>query len=545
MEGTVHCPSVTAGWLVICPRQENGVVNMLLDLNALRSSAGQVPPAMAPYVEKTTDGFMVRGDRVAAREMLLSQNDDAVLVGDNAGELLAHLRSQSATPPLDPFGISSLLHHGLIPPPFSEFSGVLSLTMGDTIKVSWDGATCRVDRDISYPWFGSKSTSESIPSEKHLLELLTSATAAGVATTGGGGFLMLSSGKDSVAVALALSEAGLTDIPCITYRAGDDDPEPAIAADICRRLGLEHQVVELPNDPGEVAGMLTRFFEVSPLVGGDLAQIPYALATMSAGSTGGVVIDGGGNDSYMGYPVKGRWAMKTHLRIRGRHLANLAQKVTRVDSPVNYLARSRMATGISGRMMRFRESSRFMPDAVDTHEHWARISKETAHLSTFDAYAIMERLITTPSSGKKHILASRAIGHEPVLPWGDGEIADYYFNLPEEHRYDKKTGANKVLLRRMLATYLDYDADKIGKHYFKFDGARFVAENTDFIRSEIYSCDLWDRAGLGQVDNWLDQIEKRPLLYHPIITLLMVSGWRNHSRYLQHASTTNKRTNGE
>ena len=53
----------------------------------------------------------------------------------------------------------------------------------------------------------------------------------------------------------------------------------------------------------------------------------------------------------------------------------------------------------------------------------------------------------------------------------------------------------------------------------------------DFVRGEIFSCALWDRAGLSLVAEWLDRLEDRPLLYHSLLTVFMVSGWHNHSRF--------------
>jgi hypothetical protein len=177
-----------------------------------------------------------------------------------------------------------------------------------------------------------------------------------------------------------------------------------------------------------------------------------------------------------------------------------------------------------------------MPNAVDTRRFWSRLSAATKTLGIFDLYAFSERYITPPASMKKHILASRAVGHEPSVPWCDHQLADYCFNLPEPDRFNRRIGVNKVLLRKMLLRYLDYDAAKIGKRYFAFDGARFIRENMDFVRAEINQCDLWDREGLGTVAAWLDAIEARPLLYHAILTVFMVSGWRNHSRFVASAA---------
>ncbi len=512
---------------------------MLLDLNALLAASEEVPIEWRAFVEATDDSVVVQGDRVGGTEIYLAH--DARVVSDRLDELLTHLGDRGREPQLSAFGISALLHHGLIPPPHSEFAGIDALTIGDRVAISRDDDAV-ISSVWEYPWYRAKSRNDNPPDEAHLLQLLTAATERMVRNAGGG-FLMLSSGKDSAAVALALAEAGRSDIPCITYSSGPEDPEPAVAADICKRLGLEHRIVELENDPAAIESALTAFFRSSPAVGADLAQIPYVLATANAGSPGGVVLDGGGNDSYMGFPVTGRWTAKTRLRIRGRKLVDFVQRHSRVDSPLNYLARTRLETAVSGRMMRVHESRAFMPAAVDTRRYWQERERETADLDLFDAYAVLERFITPPSSQKKHNLAARAAGHEPAVPWCDPEIADYYFNLPEEHRYDRKTGTNKLLLRSMLLEYLDYDAAKIGKHYFAFDGARFVAENEAFIRAEIDRCPLWDRAGLGLVHRWLDQIERRPLLYHPILTVFMVSGWRNHSRYLADTAVVAAGTN--
>ena len=502
---------------------------MLLDLGAVRKTDTEVPLEWREFVAHDGGGLVVRGDDTAATEIFLTDRA-GVLVSDRIEELLDRMRAGGDEPVVSPFAVSALISSGLTPPPFSEFAGIYALTMGDVAHVSWDSGRPRLVFSIDYPWFAARSRQDNEPSERKLLDLLTAATLRDLDAAGGGGFLMLSSGKDSAAVALALAEAGRTDIPCVTYSSGPDDPEPPVAADICRRLGLEHRVVTLPHDRQRVAAILTRFFEASPCPGPDLKQIPYVLATAGAGSAGGIVIDGGGNDSYMGYPVTSKYAAKTRLRLRNRRLIDFVQRHIPVDSPVNYIARSRLETVLAGRLPRFHETRLFYPGAVDVRDFWVKLSRDSADLSLFDVYALVERYVTPPTSMRKHLLAARTIGHQASVPWCDREVADYYFNLPEQYRYDRKHGVNKVLLREMLLRYLDYDADKVGKHYFSFEGDRFVAENRELVKSEIDSCALWDRGNLGIVHDWIDAIDRRPLLHHAILTIFMVSGWHNHSR---------------
>ena len=405
--------------------------------------------------------------------------------------------------------------------------------MGDTATVTESSRGLTADLSFDYPWTIDKSSNDRRPDAETLLHLLTEATERQLNEFGGDGFLMLSSGKDSPAVALALAEGGFKDIRCVTYSSGDADPEPPIAADICRRLGLRHEIVEMPTDGDATATALQGFFSRSASPGVDLSQIPYALATFAALPASGAVLDGGGNDAYMGYPVAGHDLTKLRFRVRGRAIANAIRRVTPVDSPLNYLARSRSEATFPGRTMRFHESRPLYSSAVDTSRWWYDQSKAARDLDAFGLCGVVqERHIGPGGSMLKQRLAADAIGLRSSMPWCDDEIADYYFNLPEDERYDRKTGKNKLLLRQMLLRYLDYDADAIGKHYFEFDGAGFIDRNMDFVRSEIDDCALWEDGGRELIHEWLDQVSDRPLLYHSLLTVFMVSGWYNHSQFL-------------
>jgi asparagine synthase (glutamine-hydrolysing) len=212
------------------------------------------------------------------------------------------------------------------------------------------------------------------------------------------------------------------------------------------------------------------------------------------------------------------------------------QRVFRVDSPMNYFARSRAEATLPGRTMRVQHSRKLYPEAVDTSRYWYDISRETRQLELIDLYAAVHTRHTGPGGSLQKLrLVANAKGMSVGLPWCDNDVADYYFNMKERYRYDRHSGKNKLLLRRMLYRYLDYDADAVGKHYFEFDGARFLLRNDEYVRSEIHACSLWDSEGLDLVDGWLDRVESRSLLYHALLTIFMVSGWHNHSRFLARA----------
>jgi hypothetical protein len=507
---------------------------MFLQFEAGQLSDVVVPEKWARYVSQTSTGVRVTGDRTGARELYFYCGNSFAAMATRLGDLLEQLRQRDVVPKISDFAISATLHHALVPIPYTEYEGVFFLAMGDSADIGLAEGSLTVTLSHEYPWLSGHSRGDQKPSEEKLLRLLVAATEREVAEAGNDGFLMLSSGKDSPAVALALAEAGLNHIPCVTYSSGPDDPEPPIAADICRRLGLKHEIVEMPSDPATTSEVLTRFFEASARPGVDLSQVPYVFATAAAGYRSGSVFDGGGNDSYMGLPVGGHDLTKLRFRLRGARLSALAQRMVPVDSPVNYLARSRAEGVLPGRTMRLHESRAIFSHAVNTSPYWRDVSRLTDGFSLVDLFgAVTERHQGPGGSMQKQVLAADALGMGASLPWCDHAVADYYFNLPEHDRYSHKPVKNKLLLRKMLLRYLDYDADVIGKHYFSFDGAGFIVRNMDFVRSEIDSCGLWDAGGLGLINGWLDQIGSRPLLYHSLLTVFMVSGWHNHSRYLK------------
>lgn len=517
----------------------------ILELSSDGRLLSSVPPPWQPFVRTSTDRLEVNGDPTAETNVFIHCGVSWAAVASHVDDLVAAMRERGEPVEISSFGVSSLLHNGFVPIPDTIFEGIHHLSMGEVAVVRSTSGGLRLDIKFSYPWLREKSRGTNKPDTGRLLELLTRATAERVESAGGRGVLMLSSGKDSSAVALALAESGLNDVDAVTYSTGPDDPEPPVAAHIARRLGLRHHVTDLSSLRESVPDALIRFFEANAMPGTDLSQIPYVLAVAAVDGVDGTVLDGGGNDPYMGYPPKGRDLAKLRYRIRGRRIARAVQHLTPVDSPWNYAARSAAEATLPGRTPRMRHVASLYPDAVDVGSWWYNRPEASGRIEPIRVYAEVSERHTHPTQTvMKQRLAARALGMTSSLPWADRTIAEYYFHLPEEHRYDMSSGKNKVLLRHMLAERMDYDASAVGKHYFEFDGPRFVAEYREFIWSEIESSPLWDPEGLPMVRRWLDGVEDRPLLYHAILTVFMVSGWSNHGPHRATPTSGGHRTAG-
>lgn len=490
-----------------------------------------IPISLSSYVSVSESEVTVVGDRTGYFNIFMYADDEWVAISTDLTELLSAMRARPVDIRLDPFGVSAILHNGFVPLPHTVYRAVSHISMGDTVVISASEGRLTVASTNVYPWSLELATGEETADPDVLLNLLTKSTISQLGSVQGNRLLMMSSGKDSASVALALANAGLGDVTCLTYRSGTDDPEPSVAASVAQRLGLRHQIVGLPTSSTRVAEAMTNFFASAPTPGADLSQIPYVLTLDAFDAPAGAAIDGGGNDSYMGYPPGSSDVTKLRYRIRGRRLAETVRSTVDVDSPFNYLARSRLEATIPGRYLRSHHIALLYADSVDVSRWWYDQSREARGMSRYEVSAELERYMGPTQILMKHHLAAGALGLSSGMPWCDDDIADYYFNLPQREKFDEKTATNKLLLRSMLAKHLDYDSKVIGKHYFSFDGARFIAENERFVRSEIGDCSLWSDEGLSMVQRWMDEVPNRPLLYHAILTVFMMSGWHNHNQY--------------
>lgn len=487
--------------------------------------------ASFPGLEQRPGKVTVSGDRSGQHEVYVGLLPDRVVIASRLEPISQAAAAAGIQARIAPQAVSHILHDGLVPLPGTVFRSIYRLSVGDTAEVSPGVAGPQIRFTCDYPWLPRKSREDQEPDVDRLHELILASVEQRLARLSGDGLLMMSSGKDSVAIAVALAELGRSP-RCLTFKSGADDREHVFAAELCKRLGLEHQTVEMPMDPTSSAASLIRFFEASPFPTADHAAIAYVQTLATSGVTEGACIDGGGNDPYMGYVIEGDSRTKLRYRIRGPRVATAVKRLVPVDSPLNYLARSAAAALLPGRNLRHWETAQFYADAVETDGFWYRESREFQG-EGLAAGLTVSRLRHT-EAGRSHLktrLAALAFGLEPVLPFCDAEIADYYFHLPEASRYDRAAGTNKVLLRELLTDQIDYDPARVGDGYFRFDGAHFMETHSEFVRNEIRSCELWGPSVGEMTDRWLDTMSQRPLLWHALYPVFMLSGWHNHSRF--------------
>jgi hypothetical protein len=136
----------------------------------------------------------------------------------------------------------------------------------------------------------------SLPGAREVAEALVAAVAP-LRDAGGPVELSLTGGKDSRLIAAALVKAG---VPVVARTHGfEDHPDVVVAAEIARRLGIEH-VVRTPAAPGQRVDVLGRIRATVLVADGMLSAFenvgrpdPAASPALTAGGHGGELLRGG------------------------------------------------------------------------------------------------------------------------------------------------------------------------------------------------------------------------------------------------------------
>lgn len=487
--------------------------------------------------ESFPGGHFARGDNSGADNIYVWREGKTVHARPAPADILNVMKNSGKAVEINRDSIVFLLHNSLVPTPLSVFKDVYVLGVGDHVTFQDNPAAAPVF-GCDYPYYQEKSTGASVPSTKKLLDLLCKSLQK---KTDGNAVLMLSSGKDSVAIALAIKECGLAGkIPAYTYAdaASGYGAEAADAAKIAQKLGLKHKTIEVPDSAPKVKEALENFFAQASYPSCDPTTIPYVVGLYHEGIRGAGIIDGTRSDMSMGiFPSSPyHWLCRYYRAIGGGW-----QKFEKLKSCVPF--HRKIAKFFSSypevnlyRHGHFRaeETRRFFDHNIDTKRFWLDVYKSQKNKSLVDGYTyINDQFFAGCGILPKIKTVAESLGCMPVMPWADWDIADYYFNLPVEHKYDLRTKTNKILLRRMLKEKLDYDAAAYGKRIFYFNMEKFVRENEKFVRGEILGCSLWNKKMEREFDKYFGMLEAHPRVGGALVDLFMISGWCNHSKHLK------------
>jgi hypothetical protein len=207
----------------------------------------------------------------------------------------------------DPLHLCALLSPGFPLGSVTPFTGVSAVPGSTTLRLL-NGSLTRVKASLAAVGPGDRALrglsdgggpvpgAPSLRGAREVAEGLVAAVAP-LRDAGGPVELSLTGGKDSRLIAAALVKAG---VPVVAKTHGfDDHPDVVVAAEIARRLGIEHDV-RTPAAPGQRVDVLGRIRATVLVADGMLSAFenvgrpdPAASPALTAGGHGGELLRGG------------------------------------------------------------------------------------------------------------------------------------------------------------------------------------------------------------------------------------------------------------
>ncbi len=461
------------------------------------------------------------GDDTGATRKLVHLGAGGVRSFDGWGALMASVPSPLL---VSPAGCQFLLAYGLVPPPFTLYQDVYVLGIGDRLEAAERGVEISVD----FPYLEAKSTGREHTDPARLEQHLAAAVERAIG--GRPALLMQSAGKDSAALLIGLAAAGQRGVRAVTYRPRYREDEAPHAAELARRFGLEHQVVEA--DPVRERELLLELCGSAPVICADVALAGYLRALDGAGVDGGVVIDGLGGDVYMGYVQPRAEALLSRLSI-AQHARGLWGRIepARLGAIGSYAVKSALMYPaercLSGSHLSPRAVTELLPYQTPFSWFFERLDQRVAPMGPTDRRAYVRgRIYDGAGTMEKARLAASRFGAESAFPFTDAALIAHYFNLPASQRYDERARITKLPLRALLAARIGESRYFAEKGSFRYDVLAFARANTRAIESEIRGAgrvlqdvDRWATFLLSRLDNYVHA--------YSLFTLFMLAAWLN------------------
>jgi hypothetical protein len=309
----------------------------------------------------------------------------------------------------DPLHLCALLNPGFPLGSVTPFTGVSAVAGSTTLRLL-NGSVTRAQGATAARTSPGVSGAEQAPrleGARDVAEGLVAAVAP-LRDAGSPVELSLTGGKDSRLIAAALVKAG---VPVVARTHGfGDHPDVVVAAEIARRLGIEH-VVRTPAAPGQRVDVLARIRATVLVADGMLSAFenvgrpdPAASPALTAGGHGGELLRGGYAET------SGRVAATSGVRravAPARRAARSAELLRRLTTKHLGLIRRGPAAAYAASLAPWtprlaRHPMRALDDfyLVNRAGRWSAAARQ--------AYLLRERLVQ-PLFDDRVVLAARAV----------------------------------------------------------------------------------------------------------------------------------------
>lgn len=374
-------------------------------------------------------------------------------------------------------GLSHYLRLGFLPAPLSVYANeFVTNDFHCAFHDDFDPHTGRFTRDLrQFVGTRRRDSTASFDNAAAIAEVRTTLLETTARVTEGYDhiFLMVSGGKDSVAIAWALRELGrpVTLIHCTNRGREDESPDVARVAEM-----LGHEYLFLPDDIESVDAYFTQNAHKLPIPMADPAFFAYLRAVQeitgildASGAKKVVLLDGMGNDAYMGHipPKREKRLLRLpRLPILSENLISLSYGYGVTHYALETLFKRRPERHFSGAFF----ATDIGPIAVQMPEIFARFG---AHPE--ERRALLRGGVLDVDAGmRKGVLAATLDGRIDVsFPFFDPQWVRLFETFPESAMFDYPASFNKKILRGLLkqsGIVSDHVFSRKGSFRFNLDG---------------------------------------------------------------------------
>jgi hypothetical protein len=328
-----------------------------------------------------------------------------------------------------------------------------------------------------FPFREHRNLGTSCIKEESLLSSITKACEKSLSTPGKP-VLLLSSGKDSLSLALGFAELGIS-VDCVSLVT--DDEEGEYLKDLTSQLGHSLHLVGLD----QIRSLSSKFADVSLCSSEhiclDQALFPMYLALENYASGESVnIIDGMGNDIYFGHvPAKYQINSYRYGTLRNALPKSLGYYLRNFTGAMGLRTAS---SYILGSRKEMRITNNRYADFINLKPNF---SNQT---DIIDARSFIRgKYIDNFVYAEKTRVIGRLLKCNVSFPWMDQDLANYCFNLPKELKYNFDNLENKILLRKLLKSKIGYNRPKKGIDVFlKLTESEIVKILRDSLVPEVY-----------------------------------------------------------
>jgi len=460
----------------------------------------------------------------------LAETKDYLLYSNSMAELLTH---KKLLLPLEirRESISFLLQSSIVPLPNTIYKNIFIVGIGDVAEVVTVNHKVEIRFRHTFP-FMNNTRGEELVSESKILELLTVATVSSMKGEKAS-YLFHSAGKDSNMIALALAEAGYQDkVTCLTHKSQGIYDESLISQKIAKRLGFKHKKLYEPSNLDRIdMDNIHYYFENIPFPCVDNVTLAYPLYAKQVEFTDSNIIDGSGNDVFIGHiPSK-----KEFLR------QNFFSKLHFLRPYTNFLNSNRVHkvfstksewSGLNG--LSFGNTNKILKGAIDVYSYWKNSDKIHKDWDYFDLRANIWGCMV---ESDRVIRKSRNLAHiynaNIILPWTNVNVVEYFSKLPVKSLFNRNSFQNKLILRKILKEKIGLDSDKLGKMAYTFDFFSVLMLMKNEVIDEILGCNLWNKEEMEKVFHNLYETSQYNVKDKILLQrIYLISIWYNRNKYI-------------